>query len=543
MNYLSPLEMLYKWEQEKPNETYLSQPIEGVWRNWTWKEVAEEVRKMASYLVSLNLPEQSKVGILSKNCAHWIMSDLAIMMSGHTSVPLYPNLGSDTLNKILVHSETKVLFVGKLDNFSTMQAGIPKDMPCITYPFYSENYPKWDDLTKEVMPLSDNVIRDEKELATIIYTSGTTGDPKGVMHKFYNFSFSTTNAVKALPFNNDSFFSYLPLCHIAERLLVMMGSLYTGGKVSFAESLETFAANLSEASPSVFLGVPRIWTKFQQGILGKLPQRKLNVLLSIPIISTLIKKKIQKGLGLSKARNIFTGAAPTPVAIIKWFEKLDIKIQEAYAMTENTCYSHVSFKGKIKIGSVGQALPLCDVKLSERNEILIKHDALMDGYYKDEVETNKTIIDGWLHTGDEGEIDENGFLTITGRVKDIFKTSKGKYVAPSPIEMMLSANKNLEQICVVGDGLPQPIVLVVLSEIGKEKSKKGLTASLVKTLGIVNPKLDNHEKLHNIVVITEEWTVENNLLTPTMKIKRNAIEKIYKSSYAAWYEEDRVFFL
>ena len=543
MNYLSPLEMLYKWEQEKPNEIYLSQPIEGVWHNWTWKEVAAEVRKMASYLVSLNLPEQSKVGILSKNCTHWIMSDLAIMMSGHISVPLYPNLGSDTLNKILVHSETKVLFVGKLDNFSTMQAGIPEDMPCITYPFYSENYPKWDDLTKNTTPLSDNVVRGENELATIIYTSGTTGDPKGVMHKFYNFSFATTNAVNALPFNNDSFFSYLPLCHIAERLLVMMGSLYTGGKVSFAESLETFAANLSVASPTVFLGVPRIWTKFQQGILGKLPQKKLNILLSIPLVSTLIKKKIKKGLGLSKARNIFTGAAPTPVAIIKWFEKLDIKIQEAYAMTENTCYSHVSFKGKIKIGSVGQALPLCDVKLSERNEILIKHDALMDGYYKDEVETNKTIIDGWLHTGDEGEIDANGFLTITGRVKDIFKTSKGKYVAPSPIEMKLSANKNLDQICVVGDGIPQPIVLVVLSERGKEKSKKDLIASLVKTLEIVNPKLDKHEKLHNIVVVTEEWTIENNLLTPTMKIKRNAIEKIYKSSYADWYEEDRVLFL
>ena len=320
----------------------------------------------------------------------------------------------------------------------------------------------------------------------------------------------------------------------------MMGSLYTGGKVSFAESLDTFAANLSEASPSVFLGVPRIWTKFQQGILGKLPQKKLNVLLSIPIISTLIKKKIQKGLGLSKAKNIFTGAAPTPASIIKWFEKLGIKIQEAYAMTENTCYSHVSFKSKIKIGSVGQALPLCDVKLSDQKEILIKHDALMDGYYKDEEETNKTIIDGWLHTGDEGEIDENGFLTITGRVKDIFKTSKGKYVAPSPIEMKLSANKNLEQICVVGDGLPQPIVLVVLSERGKAKTKEDLIASLAKTMEVVNPKLDKHEKLHNIVVVAEDWTIENKLLTPTMKIKRNAIEKIYKSNYAAWYEGERV---
>jgi len=540
MNYLSPLEMLYKWEREKENEIYLSQPINGVWHNWTWREVGLEVRKMAAYLQSLNLPKQSKIGVLSKNCAHWIMSDLAIMMSGHTSVPLYPNLSSDTLNKILIHSETKVLFVGKLDNFEAMQPGIPADMPCITYPFYSEDYPKWDDLTQDISPLTDNVIREEMELATIIYTSGTTGDPKGVMHKFYNFSFATVNAVKALPLKEESFFSYLPLCHIAERLLVMMGSLYTGGKVSFAESLDTFAANLSEASPSVFLGVPRIWTKFQQGILGKLPQKKLNVLLSIPIISTLIKKKIQKGLGLSKARNIYTGAAPTPASTIKWFEKLGIKIQEAYAMTENTCYSHVSFKSKIKIGSVGQALPLCDVKLSDQKEILIKHDALMDGYYKDEEETNKTIIDGWLHTGDEGEIDENGFLTITGRVKDIFKTSKGKYVAPSPIEMKLSANKNLEQICVVGDSIPQPIVLVVLSERGKRKNKKDLIASLTKTMQVINPKLDKHEKLHNIVVIAEDWTIENKLLTPTMKIKRNAIEKIYKSNYTSWYEGKRV---
>ncbi len=540
MNYLSPLEMLYKWEREKENEIYLSQPINGVWHNWTWREVGLEVRKMAAYLQSLNLPKQSKIGVLSKNCAHWIMSDLAIMMSGHTSVPLYPNLSSDTLNKILIHSETKVLFVGKLDNFEAMQPGIPADMPCITYPFYSEDYPKWDDLTQDISPLTDNVIREEMELATIIYTSGTTGDPKGVMHKFYNFSFATVNAVKALPLKEESFFSYLPLCHIAERLLVMMGSLYTGGKVSFAESLDTFAANLSEASPSVFLGVPRIWTKFQQGILGKLPQKKMNVLLSIPIISTLIKKKIQKGLGLSKARNIFTGAAPTPASTIKWFEKLGIKIQEAYAMTENTCYSHVSFKSKIKIGSVGQALPLCDVKLSDQKEILIKHDALMDGYYKDEEETNKTIIDGWLHTGDEGEIDENGFLTITGRVKDIFKTSKGKYVAPSPIEMKLSANKNLEQICVVGDSIPQPIVLVVLSERGKRKNKKDLIASLTKTMQVINPKLDKHEKLHNIVVIAEDWTIENKLLTPTMKIKRNAIEKIYKSNYTSWYEGKRV---
>ena len=239
---------------------------------------------------------------------------------------------------------------------------------------------------------------------------------------------------------------------------------------------------------------------------------------------------------MSNAEYVFTGAAPTSTSTIKWFERLGIKIQEAYAMTENTCYSHVSFKNKIKIGSVGQPLPLCEVKLSERNEILVKHKALMDGYYKDEIETKKTIIDGWLHTGDEGKIDLAGFLTITGRVKDIFKTEKGKYVAPSPIEMKLVANKNLEQICVVGSGLPQPIALAVLSVRGKNKSKGDLINSLERSMKIVNQKFNQHERLHNIIILKEEWTIENKLLTPTMKIKRNSIEKKYQDVYLSWYE-------
>ena len=540
MAYLSPLEMLYKWEQEKPNETYLSQPINGIWHHWTWKDFGIEVRKMATYLKSLDLPKESKIALLSKNCAHWMMADMAIMMSGHISVPLYPNLNSETLGKILHHSGSRLLFVGKLDNYVDMQPGVPSDIDCISFPFYAEDYPRWDELTKDIIPFSDNIIRGEEELATIIYTSGTTGDPKGVMHKFYNFSFATTNAVNILPLEEESFFSYLPLCHIAERLLVQMGSLYSGGRVSFAESLETFSNNLVEVSPTVFLGVPRIWTKFQQGILTKLSQKRLNILLSIPLISYLIKKKIKKGLGLDRARNVFTGAAPTPIALINWFSRLGINIQEAYAMTENTCYSHVSFRDNIKIGSVGQALPFCDVKLSKDKEILIKHDALMDGYYKMKEETNKTIINGWLHTGDEGAIDANGFLTITGRVKDLFKTSKGKYVAPSPIEMRISADKNIEQVCVVGTGLPQPIAIVVLSDRGKDKSSESLLLSLNKNLVLVNQKLDGHEKIHNFVVVREEWTVENKLLTPTMKIKRNAVEKLYNSNYRDWYEGERV---
>ena len=543
MKYLSPLEMLYKWEKEKPNEIFLSQPINGVWHNWTWQEFADEVRKMATYLKQLNLPSESKIGLLSKNCAHWLMTDMAIMMSGHVSVPLYPNLNAETLSKILSHSETKLLFVGKLDNYNEMKEGVPHEIPCITFPFYSENYPKWDDLLKNISPLKEDIIRNPNELATIIYTSGTTGVPKGVMHKFFNFSFATTNAVNIIPLKEESFFSYLPLCHIAERLLVQMGSLYCGGRVSFVENLDTFAKNLSDVSPTIFLGVPRIWTKFQQGILSKIPQKKLTLLLKIPIISTIIKNKIKKNIGLVNANNVFTGAAPTPVSLIKWFVHLGINIQEAYAMTENTCYSHVTLKNNIKIGYVGKPLPLCEVKLSSRKEILIKHDALMDGYYKMENETSQTIVNGWLHTGDEGYIDDEGFLKITGRVKDLFKTTKGKYVAPSPIEMKISANKNIEQVCVVGDELPQPIALLVLSERGKSTLREDLKISLNSTLDNMNSMLENHEKIHNFIVLDQPWTVENKLLTPTMKIKRNLIEKKYSIFYKDWYDKESIFFI
>ncbi len=519
----------------------MRQPIDGKYHEYTWKQTADEVRKMAAVLQGLDLPPQSKIGILSKNCVHWILSDLAVMMSGHISIPMYPNLSEHTVKQILEHSETKVLFVGKLDDYASMRPGVPDDVYCISYPFYTEpGYDTWNDLTAKVEPITENVVRDKDELATIIYTSGTTGVPKGVMHKFHNFGFAATHALvdKVGLDSNDRFFSYLPLCHIAEKFLVEMGGIYTGGRIDFAESLDTFAQNLAYSSPTVFLGVPRIWTKFQQGVLGKLPQEKMDKLLKIPILSGLIKKKIRKGLGLNEAKNIFTGAAPTPASLIEWFEKLGIRIQEAYAMTENCCYSHVTLNDKIKIGYVGAPLPYCDVKLSEEGEILIKHEALMDGYYKEPEMTEESFTDGYLKTGDKGEIDSEGFLKITGRVKDLFKTSKGKYVAPAPIEVRFSVNTDIEQVCLVGTNIPQPIALMTLSEEGRKKPREVVEAGLIETLEKVNPVLDHHEQVEKFVVLKDEWTIENGLLTPTMKVKRGDLEKIHTDKYEAWYERE-----
>ncbi len=540
MEYKSPLSMLYYWETKAPNDIYLRQPIDDVWHTWTWKQTADEARRMAAAIIDMQLPKQSNIALISKNCAHWIMCDLAIMMSGHVSVPLYPNLNARSIQQILEHSGSVLLFIGKLDDWQMMKPGVPKGLKCISFPFcLHDEYESWENIIKKQEPLKENVDRKAEDTGTIIYTSGTTGLPKGVMHKYGSFGFVGVNATQRIGFKKgDRFFSYLPLSHIAERMLVETISLYVCGQVSFAESLQKFPRNLAEAKPTVFLGVHRIWSKFQQGVLAKMPQKKLDILLKIPIISGLIKRKIKTGLGLAEASNIFTGAAPTPPALIKWFGSIGIKIQEAYAMTENCCYSHVTLNKKIKVGYVGQPLLETQVKLGEKNEILIRHDALMTGYYKEPQMSEEAFSkDGFLHTGDEGYIDEDGFLKITGRVKDIFKTTKGKYVAPSPLEMKIAGNSDVEQTCVVGSGLSQPIALITLSEKGRKTSKEEVQNGLREMLANINSSLDAHETLDKAIVLKDEWTVENGLLTPSFKIKRNEIEKRYSSLYEDWYSQ------
>jgi long-chain acyl-CoA synthetase len=534
-----PLDMLYFWEENQPDAICMQQPIEGKWHTLTWRQMADEVRRMATVLQNMNLPAGSRIAILSKNCNYWVMSDLAIMMSGHISVPLYPNLTDTTIRQILEHAEVSAIFVGKLDNFHLMKPGIPEQVRCISYPIYAHaEYENWRDLTNAVEPIAGKPSRQLDELMTIIYTSGTTGVPKGVMHKFQNFAFGATHALRCFPGLDEStkLFSYLPLSHIAERMVVEFIFLYTGGMVSFAESLELFAKNLQQVQPHVFLGVPRIWTKFQLAILEKLP--KLNLLLSIPLLGNFLKRKLVHKLGLSQVKYALTGAAPISANLVQWYLKLGIIIQEGYAMTENCAYSHFSMRDKIRYGSVGQSLPHSECKIGPDNEILVKNPCIMNGYYKMPELTAETITpDGFLRTGDTGTIDAEGFLMINGRVKDIFKTDKGKYVSPSPIELELSKNNNIEQVCVVGMGIPQPIALVVLSEAALKLDKASLKQNLENTVRELNPRLDSYERLHAIVVMRDNWTIENGMLTPTLKIKRNELEKIKKDQYYTWYED------
>jgi long-chain acyl-CoA synthetase len=536
----SPLARFLSWEKQIPDALFLRQPFNGEWRTWTYRQAGEEIRRIASGIQSLQFPQGSKIALLSKNCAHWIMSDLAIMMAGHVSVPLYATITAHVINQILEHSESKMIIIGKLDDYSPQRQGIPANVYKLGIETYGiDEDHSWEKWTTQFQPTTAVHEWTPDELLTIMYTSGTTGKPKGVMHTVSGFNSTLETAIPELGIQkNPALFSYLPLSHIAERMGIEMMGIYQGGSFSFAETLESFAQNLADTQPTHFFAVPRIWAKFQEKILEKLPQKKLNTLLAIPIINSLIRKKVKKGLGLSRAQHIFSGAAPISVDLLKWYDALGVRILQAYGMTEDCVYAHFNRNDNNRYGTVGKPLRGLQVKIAEGGEIRVKCAGLTKGYYK-EPELTKELFDedGYLKTGDQGEISKDGFLTITGRVKDLFKTDKGKYIAPAPIEMRLLSNPDVEQVCVVGMGVPQPLALTVLSAAGKTKTKEQLIQSLSRTLDELNPELETHERVEKSVIMKHDWSVENNLLTPTLKVKRNEVEKIHLPHYPKWYNE------
>jgi long-chain acyl-CoA synthetase len=362
----------------------------------------------------------------------------------------------------------------------------------------------------------------------LVYTSGTTGKPKGVMITQKNSLFATAGALKVMPpEGTERLFCYLPLAHMFERGAVELTSLYLGAEVWFLENIDKLGEQIIDVQPTRFYGVPLVYTRMQAAILKKLPQAKLDKLLVIPIVSTLIKRKIRKGLGLSRARYVIVGAAAMPDPLSAWFAKLGITILQGYGMTENSIYATVNLPNANRVGSVGRENPGAGLKIADDGEILFKSDAVMAGYYKDPEKTRETFTeDGYLKTGDQGRV-EDGYLFITGRVKDLFKTAKGKYVSPSPIEGALARNPDLDQLCFIGTGLNQPIMLATLSADAKSRPHAEIESRLTADLDAVNATLEPHEKIAKIVIVKDSWGIDNGMTTPTMKVKRSEVEKRY----------------
>ncbi len=543
------LDYIYEHESTRSDQVFLSQPVGGGRvTDYTWAQTMDQARRMATHIKSRNFGPGARIAILSKNCAHFVIAELAIWLAGCTTVAIFPTETAETIHYVLEHSGASLLFVGKLDLWDHQAAAVPSGLPCIALPLAPPTpFESWDVITARTMPFTGKVQRAASDIAILVYTSGSTGQPKGVMHSFKG---TTAASVGMHQFIQQQIgadvaprvLSYLPLAHIFERSWIECTALVDGHThIYFAESLDTFLQDLNRARPNVFLSVPRLWLKFQQGVFTKMPARKLDRLLRIPILGRIVARKVLKGLGLDQVLLAASGSAPIPPELITWYRRLGLNLMEGYGMTEDFAYSHASTPHHASTGCVGMPMPGVQVRLTEEGEILIKSPGQMVGYFKrPDLDAEVFTADGYFRTGDKGQRTPDGLLKLTGRIKELFKTSKGKYIAPAPIENMLNAHPMVEICMVSGVGQPAAYAMVVLAEdlrprVNTPEVRAEVQRELTELLQTVNSQLPEYEQLRMLVLASEPWSIENGYLTPTMKIRRNRIETAVHGDMEKWY--------
>ncbi|MEN9377019.1 MAG: hypothetical protein RL710_2176 [Pseudomonadota bacterium] len=545
------LDFVFQHEVKRANQVFLTQPTGGGQTvDYTWHQMMDQARRMATHLKAQGFEPGARIAILSKNCAHFFMAELAIWMAGGTTVAIFPTETASTVAYVLEHSGASLLFVGKLDTWEQQKSGVPAGLPCIAFPLAPKtNYPTWDAIVAKATPLAGKVRRAPTDIALLMYTSGSTGTPKGVMHSFAAATAAAIGFARYIQREMGAdapirLLSYLPLAHIFERALIECASLVAGSPhIFFADSLDTFLVDLNRARPTCFVSVPRLWLKFQQGVFAKMPPQKLDRLLGIPLLGRLVARKVLKGLGLNEVKLAASGSAPIPPALIDWYRRLGLNLMEGYGMTEDFAYSHSSTPILTAPGCVGAPMEGVKVRLSEEGEILIKSPGQLVGYYKrPDLDAEVFTEDGYFRTGDKGERSANGVLKLTGRVKELFKTAKGKYVAPAPIENKFNANPLIEMTMVSGVGQPSAYAMVVLAEnirpkVGDAAVRAQVEKELTDLLKTVNSTLADYEKLQMVVIAREPWSIENGMLTPTMKIRRNRIETATEAQVESWYAQ------
>ncbi|QIB52016.1 AMP-binding protein [Pseudomonas sp. OIL-1] len=538
----SALESFYERERAHPDKVYLVQPhADASVDEFTWAQVGDQARRIASYLRSLELEPGSHIALFSKNCAHWIIADLAIWMAGHVSVPIYPTLGRDSVRPMLEHAECRAAFIGKLDSWQRVRPTVYPDIPWIGLPLAPEDADllPWQSLLESNEPLSEDVLPDPAAVATLVYTAGTSGPPKGVMLSFSAMYHAASNWLRLFVINdNDRLLSYLPLSNVAERQFVQIASLLGGETVYFVHGSDTFVRDMRRARPTVFFGVPRLWSKLQRSVYRRVPAIVLNPLLKIPLLRRIPARMVLATLGLNHIRYAVSGGAPPADDMLRWFQRLGMNLVEIYGMTENCGYSHLGRPQRFKSGWVGLPNPGVECRLAEDGELLLRSRATMLGYFKDPDATARMLDEnGFLHTGDLGEVDKEGFVRVIGRARDLFTTRAGKVIPPGPIERLLDASSLIEQSCVLGEKLPQPIALVQLQETESAATPSRdqvVEERLTRILSETNKRLPQHQQLACLVVIGDKWSVNNGFITPTLKLKRHVVEATYQDQLEIW---------
>ena len=565
--------------QNAPQENCFNYKKNNEWVSISTQKYIDTANKVSASLLKLGIQPDDKIAVITtNNHPHWHILDIGVTQIGAQNVPLYATLSEKDYAYILAHSDSKYCFVSDKELYKKVKS-VQKQtgLKGVFYLIENETEDSWNQFLNigtsadfsTVIEERKNAVRDT-DLATIIYTSGTTGTPKGVMLSHRNIVFSSLATAKALDLNDDAkrIVSYLPICHIFERAASYYNQLVSL-EVYFAESIETIGDTIRETKPHYLAVVPRLLEKIFDKIMDKGSQlegtkKKLFFWavelaeqfepygkngawyhFKLKIANILIFKKWREALG-NNLQFMVCGSAPLQPRLIRIFTAANIPIFEGYGMTESSPGGTVNDmrNGGFRIGSVGKSIEGVTIKIAEDGEILIKGENVMMGYYKNEELTQKTITNGYLHSGDIGKLDDDGFLYITDRKKEMFKTSGGKYIAPAALESELKQSRFIEQVMVIGEGQKMPAALIQINfEFVNEWAKrKGYTindvSSDVKLIDRIQEEVDEHnqkfgkwEQIKRFEITPDEWTIDDGLLTPTLKMKRKNIRNKYKDLY------------
>lgn len=518
------------WLKERPNEIWLREPSGDDIHEWSWREACAEFKAISAWLQQICPEPGQNVAILSRNRAHWILADMAIMAAGHVSIPLFTTHPKEITDYILNFTDAGLIFLGESENWDVIREIVSPDTKIVTLPGVemAGSHETWSNILTEYSGQAPSHSCAPDDLYTVVFTSGTTGMPKGVMHTHKNILLATR---RYPPFKawgipkHPKLVSYLPLSHFGERYLISLISLLTGGAIYFNERPQTLLRDMAEAKPQFFFAVPRIYQSLQQAVIDNYGSKEEmeKALRDNPELS---RKKIRSFLGLDDAATLISGSAPIPESLLLWYEDLGIIILEAYGSTEVIAVLCNTFDRR-RVGSVGIPSPGVEVNISPEGELLLRADYFTPGYYKEPEKTEEVFQGGWYRTGEMARVDEDGFYFITGRLKDYFKTIHGKYVAPKRVEDLFEGVPCVDQMCLLGRGYSKTVMVCTLASGNENNDMGALKSSLIDHVEQVNQGLEKHERIGVVILSRVNWTIENGYLTPSKKIKRQAVEDYF----------------
>ncbi len=566
---------LLRQAELRPSSIAYQAKLEGRWQPTTWRTFVDQCRTAARAMIALGLPRHGKVCVLGFNRPEWVIFDHASMLCGGAPAGIYTTCSPDEVQYIIHHSEARLVLVEDAAQLAKVEARRAQ-LPLLEWivmmrgaTVTGRDVLTWEDFLAKAETIPETALDErvnaieQADLATLIYTSGTTGPPKGVMLSHKNLAWTARCLTDVGGgHSGDVSVSYLPLSHIAEQMCTVHGPATAGSTVYYAESIEKLGEAIKEARPTLFFGVPRIWEKFHAGMAAKLGaatgvkktlaawamkvsgrvQALRDRSAPVPRIldaqfklaDRLVFSKVKTAIGFDRARLLISGAAPIAPDVLEFFAQLDLPIREVYGQSEDTGPTSYNLVGKTKIGSVGPALPGLEVKIADDGEILVRGPNVFLGYFKEPEATAESLRDGWLSSGDLGAFDAEGFLTITGRKKEIIITAGGKNIAPKNIEAAIKQSPLVGEAVVIGDRRKFLTVLITLAD----GTTGDVRAQIQGQIDQVNQTLARVEQVKKFAILDRPFGIDSGELTPTLKIKRKVVAQKYAAQIEAMYTDE-----